>query len=194
MINNQEQRNKGYTLVETLVSIVIFSFLSVGVVNVFVSAMKTQTRILYNQELMEQSSYSLEYMGKLLRMVKKDVTGDCTGTANENYGVASDQITFLVYDTKEGEYMCRRFSLADGVISESKSTDETAENLATASEITSSKVNVTELIFNVIGDSEDDAQPKTTILIRMEPTSQSLSENLGIVVQTSISQRQLDIN
>jgi prepilin-type N-terminal cleavage/methylation domain-containing protein len=194
MINNQEQRNKGYTLVETLVSIVIFSFLSVGVVNVFVSAMKTQTRILYNQELMEQSSYSLEYMGKLLRMVKKDVTGDCTGTANENYGVASDQITFLVYDTKEGEYMCRRFSLADGVISESKSTDETAENLATASEITSSKVNVTELIFNVIGDGEDDAQPKTTILIRMEPTSQSLSENLGIVVQTSISQRQLDIN
>lgn len=193
-MNNQSQRKNGYTLVETLVSIAIFSLLSVGIINIFTSILKTQTRILQDQEVMDQSNYSLEYMGKILRMAKKDLTGDCTGEANTSYGISSNQVTFLAYDTKAEEYRCRRFSFASDSINESKSSDETSDNLSTAEAITSSKVKITALTFAVTGDGVDTIQPKVTIMIEMEPTSQILSADVNIIVQTSISQRQLDIN
>ena len=180
-------------MIETLVSIVLFGFISVILVNIFVSSIKSQTRILQNQELMEQSSYSLEYMGKLLRMAKKDESGDCTGTVGANYGVGIDSITFLAYDSKEEEYRCRQFLLESEAIKEKRSSDETAANLGSALAITSSKVRVAGVTFGVTGDSGSDTiQPKVTIAINMES---DISVNPPkIFIQTSVSQRQLEIN
>lgn len=189
----RDKNKKGFTMVETLVSIGMFGFISIALINIFVSAIKSQSRILQNQELMEQSSYALEYMGKIIRMAKKDVAGGCTGTANANYGVGANSIAFLAYDTNAGEYRCRQFLLESDAIEEKKSTDESSGNFGTALAITSSKVKVNDLTLAVTGDGVDTIQPKTTIMIKMQ-SNISTAEAPNITIQTSVSQRQLDIN
>lgn len=187
------EKSKAFTMVETLVSICLFGFISVVLINVFVMAIKAQSRILQNQELMDQSTYALEYMGKILRVAQKDLTGDCTGTAGESYGTAiADSITFVAYDTAEEEYRCRQFILDGTVIKERRSSDETSANLGTAQEMTSSKVKVEGLTFAVTGDASGDSiQPKVTIMIKMES---NVSPNPPqITIQTSVSKRELDI-
>jgi hypothetical protein len=190
---NKNNNLKSFTMVETLVSIALFGFISVILVNIFLSSIKTQARILQSQELMDQSSYTLEYMGKLLRMAKKDTGGSCAGRAGANYGVGTDSITFLAYDTKEEEYRCRQFLLEDDVIKEKRSSDGSSANLGSAQAITSSKVKVEGVTFAVTGDGVSDAiQPKVTVMIDMES---DISVNPPeIFIQTSVSQRQLDID
>ena len=198
MIIKKRQSNKAFTLVETLVSVAIFSLLSVGIVNVFVSALKTQSRILQSQLLMEQGNYVLDYMTKAIRMAKKDTVGGCV-TINENYAVGSSpaSITFLSYDTKAAEYRCRRFILSGDAIMEQRSSDATSASLSSAVAITSSKVKITNLSINVRGDvtspADDLEQPLTTIMVVMEPSSQLMSASMKVTVQTSVSERQLDI-
>jgi len=187
------KNKKGFTMVETLVSIGMFGFISIALINIFVSAVKSQSRILQNQELMEQSSYALEYMGKIIRMAKKDAAGNCTGTVDANYGVGADSIAFLAYDTNAEEYRCRQFLLESNVIEEKKSTDESSANLGTAVAITSSKVKVNGLTLAVTGDGSDTIQPKVTIMIKMQ-SNVSVADAPSITIQTSVSQRQLDIN
>jgi prepilin-type N-terminal cleavage/methylation domain-containing protein len=191
MINNN-QKLKGFTLVETLVSLLIFGFVSVILVNIFVSVLNSQKRILQNQELMSSSSYALEYMSKIIRMAENDEDGYCTGTAGKNYALGTSSITFLAYDIKSLSYKCTQFLLNGTAIEEKKSTDEDVDNLQPAQTITSSSVEVDDLTFGLTGDGTDTLQPKVTIMIKMESTS--LASNApSIIIQTSVSQRKLDI-
>jgi len=189
---NKIKNSKAFTMVETIVSIALFGFISIVLVNVFVSAIKGQTRILQNQELMDQSTYVLEYMAKILRMAQNDTAGVCTGIAGANYGIGSDSINFIAYDSIEGEYRCRQFILENNVIKEKRSTDESAANLGTSQAMTSSKVRVEGLTFGVTGNVVGDlVQPKVTVMVKME-SNVSLNPP-EIIIQTSVSQRSLDI-
>jgi prepilin-type N-terminal cleavage/methylation domain-containing protein len=184
---------KGFTLVETLVSLFIFGMMSVALVNIFVSGTNTQGRILKNQELMNQSSYALERMSKAIRMATVDATGDCVGTAGENYGLGSNAIYFLSFDSKLNDYLCREFLLEDNVIKERRSADTTRASLATAQDLTATSVKVDDLTFNVTGDTVGDLyQPRVTIMVKMESNS-TLLDGPYMTVQTSVSQRRLDI-
>lgn len=195
---NINQKSKGFTLVETLVSLLIFGFVSIIMVNIFVSVLNSQRRILQNQELMNSSSYALEYMARAIRMAEKDVNGYCTGTPGKNYlpGASDASISFLAYDAKTSTYKCTQFLLEGAAVKERKSTTESIDNLQAAQPITSSSVNVSGLTFAVTGNAVPDSvppkQPKVTIMIKMSYNTTSANAP-GIVVQTSISQRKLDI-
>ncbi|HNY36103.1 MAG TPA: type II secretion system protein [Candidatus Pacearchaeota archaeon] len=193
MINNN-QKTKGFTLIEMLVSILIFGFISVLLVNIFTSVLDTQTRILQNQGLLNQSSYALEYMSKAIRMAEKDSDGSCIGAENagENYATGTDSISFLTYDTKTLTYKCLKFLLDNGAIEEIRSTDENPGT--TAVPITSSSVSVDDLTFNVSGDgsAEDMNQPRITIMIKMKALPLAMYSPV-LIVQTTISQRKLNI-
>lgn len=193
----KNQKTKGFTLVETLVSLFIFGMMSVALVNIFVSALNTQTRILQNQDLMNQASYSLEYMGKLIRMAERDETGACAPTG-ESYGVGgsypANSITFLAYDTKAAGYRCIQFLLEGNAIKEKRSTTASKDNFQTAQAITSASVYlITDgLYFFVNGDVVgDQRQPMVTILINMRYNA--LPAPPYLTMQTTISQRKLDI-
>ncbi|MFZ2390214.1 MAG: type II secretion system protein [Minisyncoccales bacterium] len=193
MINNN-QKIKGFTLVETLVALLIFGFVSVILVNIFVSVLNSQKRILQNQELMNQSSYTLEYMSKAIRMAEKDMTGTCSGAAGENFRVGTSpvSIAFLTYDIKDSSYKCVQFLIEDNAVKERRSTDESLP-VGTALPITSSAVSVDRLEFYVTGDVlGDNIQPKVTVMIKMKSLSSSTNAPM-VIVETTISQRKLDI-
>lgn len=193
--------NKGLTLVELLVSIAIFGVLIVGLIGMFVSAINAQESVLQNQEILNQGSYVMEYMDRSIRMALRDdgtasgsTPGGCTGTANNNYYYDSDEIRFLAYDTVAGAYKCKRFYIEGGIMKEQKSTD-TNSSFGTGVAITSSRVLVDSLVFNVSGDSYGTAQPKITILIDMKSNnSRRLNQIPSMIFQTTISQRNLNVS
>lgn len=198
MINNN-QKEKGFTMIEMLASLAIFGFVSVLLVNIFVSALSSQKRILQNQELMNQSSYTLEYMTKAIRMAERDMTGECIdvgdGDAGENYGIGTSPValTFLTYDIKASANKCIQFLFENNAIEERISTDDTSDNLGAPVSITSSSVSVERLEFYVTGDTVGDMiQPRVSVMIKMKALPAATNSPI-IIVETSVSQRKFDI-
>ncbi|MDD3292679.1 MAG: prepilin-type N-terminal cleavage/methylation domain-containing protein [Candidatus Pacebacteria bacterium] len=198
MIGNNKKLKKGLTLIELLVSMAIFSFLIVGLIGMFSSAVNAQQSVLQNQEILNQGSYVTEYMDRAIRMALRDdgtegTAGGCTGIANKNYNASSGSITFLAYDVADPGYKCKRFYLEDNVIMEQKSADTNADNLEEGVPITSSKVKVSAFNVFVYGDTPN-SQPIVTFVIDMESNSPRRLDPLPkMIFQTSISQRNLNV-
>lgn len=189
-------KKKGFTLIETLVAVSIFAVISMLLVNIFRASVNNQNRILENQQIMNESDYSLGYMSKAITMAQvDDIAGDCTGTTgHDNFGIGTNSITFLAHDSITNNYKCRRFILDTNAnaVEEQWSTDTTSANLQTEIPVTSSKVKIDKLTFVVTGDVTN-SQPKVTILISMEYNNSSSTSNPKINIQTSVSQRNLNI-
>ena len=191
--------NKGLTLVELLVSVAIFGILSVSLVGIFVSATNAQSSVLQNQEILNQTSYAMEYMDRSIRMALRDdatsANGGCTGTLNTNYGVGSDSIQFLTYDTVDAAYKCKRFYLDRGVLKEQESTTMFSADFQTGYEIMSPVIKFNSFVFNVSGDDYGIAQPIITITMDVQYNgSRRLDPIPGMILQTSISQRNLNVS
>lgn len=167
----------GFTLVEILVAVAVFSLIMGVASTVFVSAIKTQRRSLASQELLDQTSYAIEYMSRAVRMAKKDFDGSCTGLANLNYRKIDSRIIFENYDG-----FCQEFFLQDGRLKEDRA--------GTENYLTSPDLNI--VSFNIgpddSWDQDDNLQPRVTVSLDIEGKNQT-----KIKVQTTISQRNLDI-
>jgi len=165
--------NKGFTLIEMLVAIAIFVFTVASVSGVFVTALKAQRRSIAYQQLLDQSSYLMEYMSRSIRMAKKDISGSCTGTAKLNYEFSGQCLKLRNYKD-----LCQQFCL-DG----SRMKNEKGEYL------TSDSLNVSSFSVTLSGATQnDDIQPMTIISIDIQG-----KDDAAIKIQTSVSQRNLDV-
>jgi prepilin-type N-terminal cleavage/methylation domain-containing protein len=171
---------KGFSLVELLVSLAIFSIVLSAALTVFASNMRSQRKVLEQQEIIGEMSYAFERMSRALRMAKKDFTGSCIG-ANYNYLQTARGIKFLDY---RGD--CLEFYLdgADNRIKEVK-------NAGAAAALTSPNIRVTQFI---LGPSDswsqydlNSLQPAVTIFSAI-----TTRDGTKINFQTTISQRNLD--
>lgn len=176
--------NKGVSLIEMLAAVAIFAITVGAISGLFISAIRTQRRILATQELLDQTSYVLEYMGRALRMAKKDTSSVCLSTA-KNYENGIDWIRFLKFESATGTDVCYYFYLSGNRIYESKGG-------AAGISLTSEKLTVNFLKFVVSGDDlpTDTLQPRVTIFL--EILGRGTTERPKIQIQTSISQRPLD--
>ena len=165
--------NKGFTLVEMLVAILIFSIIIGAATGVFASAIKLQRYSLAHQQLLDQTSYAMEYMSRAIRMAQKD-DGSCFGTSNYN---TSSGIGFKAYDGQ-----CWKFFLENGQLKISKND--------TPYELTSENFNVNSFDVTVSGD-ESDKQPKVTIFMEIE--GQGAAPQPKLKIQTTVSQSNLNI-
>lgn len=184
--NNVTIKQKGVTLVEMLAAVAIFSITVGAISGLFISAIRAQRRVLATQELLDQTSYVLEYMGRALRMAKKDTSLVCL-SAEKNYENGIDWIKFLKFEYATGADVCYRFYLSGNRIYESKGG---AAGIA----LTSEKLTVNSLKFAISGDDlpTDILQPRVTIFLEIESTRITESPP-KIQIQTSISQRNLDM-
>lgn len=181
---------KGFTLIEIVVAMGIFTLLIGSLSSIFVQALQGQKKTLATQEVLEQTSYVLDYMSRAIRMAKKDITGGCTGIAKLNYSktasrVLSGQafegpgIKFLNYDG-----VCQEFfqDSGDFKLKESKAS-------ASPVDLTSGNLKINSFNINLYGEYQTDAiQPKVTLFLDIAGKNQS-----KIKVQTTVSQRNLDI-
>ncbi len=188
-MKNDMQKKKGFTLVELLVSVFIFSLIIGGVVNALLTSITLQQRIITDQKMFSEVSFALEYMGRTLRMAQKDVDGVCTGFNNHNYNLfdGGNTIRFLNYD---GE--CQEFSLIDDAVNERIADSSSSSDLPIFLPITSANVIVTEMEFSDAGSawySPATNQSKVAISLVVEPRIGDSEMRF----QTVISQRKLNL-
>lgn len=171
----------GFTLVELLVAVMIFSIAIAGILGVFNYTVKSQSKVLDSQEVLDQASYVMEYMSRSVRMAKKDEAGACI-TAGKNYDDPSgnsSSIKFWSYNEQ-----CQKFYLDGDRLKEEKG--------GIVNFLTSSNLNVNSIKFNIAGDGTDNEQPKVTVFLDIEKAG-AISGDAGIKIQTTVSQRNLDI-
>jgi len=175
-------QKKGFTLVELLVAMAVFSIIGAVIVGIFVSGIQAQKKALVAQELSSQVSYVIEYMGRAIRMAQKDSDGTCV-SADHNYYTILDG-TSIKFKNYEG--VCQKFySDGNGNLKEDKGIGA----LIITSSLTSG-ITVNSFKVSIAGDGIElvtQKQSRVTISLGVSKTGVSAK------VQTAISQRNLDI-
>jgi len=187
---------KAFTLIEVIVSVAIFSMAITIASGIFVATIQAQRASLANQELLDQTSYLIEYMSRAIRMAQKDMSGACLTNAGSknNYetNASSNRIRFVSYNA-----LCQEFFLdiTDATIKQRKSTNNTALNFADPLPLTSDNLQVTsfKLGSSATWDQDDNDQPRVSMLLEIQGTGGKPEARPAIRIQTSISQRNIDI-
>ncbi len=175
-------QNKGFTLVELLVSISVFSLIVSAMSGAFISTIRAQRKSVAFQQLLEQTSYVEEYMSRSIRMGKKDISGACI-SAKSNYEITRDDkgIKFLNYNKD-----CQEFYVSDSQLWENKNGVDLA--------LTSSNLIVESINIELSGNSQaDNFQPRVTIFLKVKGAGSKPEEQPEIKIQTTISQRNPDV-
>ena len=179
-------KNKGFTLIEMMVTVLIFSIIIGVTIGVFISAIRMQRYSLTYQQLLGQTSYAIEYMSRMIRMARKNTAGICPGMdANMNYQVTDGEthIKFVNYEEDD----CLEF-FWDATQKQLK-VDRIGytEPLLLISE----DLEVSSLNFYLSGESDADLlQPRVTIFMKVQ--GRGSGPQPKIEIQTTVSQRNLD--
>lgn len=185
MINSSRQREKGFTIIEIVVAVSVFSIIVMIIFGLAIAAIKEQRRHYVSQDAFGQLGYALEYMSRTVRMAQKDLNGTCIG-AKENYQLthAGKGIKFINF---EGE--CQEFFLdsLDNSLKEVRAANPT-------SSLTSDTIEVIDFTVRLQNESQlDTKQPIVTLLIKVKGKGGEVEERFEATIQTSLSQRNLDI-
>jgi prepilin-type N-terminal cleavage/methylation domain-containing protein len=186
--HNNNNNNRGLTLIEMLVAVAIFISLITITLTIFVSGLRAQRKNLAYQQLLDQTSYLMEYMSRAIRMARKDMSGDCTGGEKLNYALSTETVNgserkCLKFINYRGE--CQQFCLEEGRIKEIKKVNG---NYFSENYLTGPALKVKSFEITLKGETQDDEfQPLVFIFLDIEG-----KEGSKIQIQTSISQRNLD--
>jgi len=194
----QFQKRKGMSLVELVVVLAIFIVIITAASGLFLDIAQNQRKILEQQELSNQVSYTLEYFSRLARTTLRDATGSCLIDANGTHYPGYDYL-LTHYDASSQFYKGIKLISSDGVCHEFYATDDgvfketkgggTAQNLLSGA----FKVNYVRFVINgnkaLQGASVNDtAQPRITVV--MDVLTQDKHETMA---QATISQRNLNL-
>jgi prepilin-type N-terminal cleavage/methylation domain-containing protein len=194
IINYAFPQNRGFTLIEMMVAVAIFFIVFVGIIGIFVSAIRVQRYSLASQYLLDQASYTVDYMSRMLRMAKKGLTltGECLDDSPYNYFVplSGNAIKFQKPNAREvGGVVCKEIYLdADTHQLMDREIGRTPDEELP---LTSSKIKVTKFSVEHPNETQGSNQPMLTISLEME--SVGLNPAPKIKIQTTISQRDLNI-
>lgn len=166
---------KGFTLVEMLVSVAIFTIVMVIALGALLAMTESDRRAQTLKTITNNLNFSLDAMSRSLR----------TGTTHSLTG--SSQITFLAADGLTTSY-CR----GSGMSCSPTGTTILRSTGAGYSPIISPEVVVTALTFILVGSPlGDNIQPKVTILLRGY-VQVSATQKSAFDLQTTVTQRLYD--
>ncbi len=89
-----------------VVAVAVFSLLVGASSGIFISSLRSQRQSLATDDLLNQTSYLMEYMSRAVRMAEKDLSGVCTGTLKLNYAFQNQCLKFRNY-----QGTCQQFCL-----------------------------------------------------------------------------------
>ncbi|HDL74965.1 MAG TPA: type II secretion system protein [bacterium] len=178
----------GFTLIEILVAMFVFSLITGAVVGVFVSGIKGQRKVLSTRDVLDQTSYFMEYMSRAIRMARKEENAPtCLSSNGLNY-----EITRLGKGIKFNNYedpsLCQEFFWDDTVnrLKELKDGDEYY--------LTSKRLKINSFNIVLSGENQtDNFQPRVTIFLDIQGAGSKPELQSRLRIQTSISQRNIDV-
>ena len=195
---------RGYTLIEVMVAVGIFTIVIAAPTGFLVSSIKGQQKALASQEVLDETSYALEYISRSLRMAKKEL--NCTGKLEPTTCACLKSVGYGTnYElTREGrgikftnyQNQCQEFFLDinDNRLKGAKDGGE-------AIPLTSDDLEIVSFMVNIIGERQttldgyiDNKQPKITLFLEVKGIESARPElQPKIQIQTTISQRNLDV-
>ncbi len=186
------KRNKsggGFTLIEMLVAMAIFSTVMGIITGIFITGIRQQKMALDSQIVLDQTSYTLEYMSRALRFAKKQLDGDPVCLSGSDLNVETTRggsgIKFINHLQDDD---CQEFFLENNQIKYRRKIGQPEEN---SLPLTSVKLEVASFKFDLAGEWQtDDLQPRITIFSEIKSAGASGQSQK---IQTSISQRNLDV-
>lgn len=186
MVKNFSQSGAGFTLIELLVAMTLFVIFIALASQVFLSGVLGQRNILGFEQIFEQSSYSMEYMNRSLRMAKKETDAlACLSTNGRDFELThSGQGIKFINSRSE----CQEFYL-------DASSKRLKENKAgQLQDLTGAGAEVVDFNIYIIGEGQTDGlQPRATIFLKIASKAQGGATSLSLSLQTTVSQRKLDI-
>lgn len=171
-VTQNQKPNTGFSLFETLVTILLFSLIFMIVSGAFVMSLSIQRRAFNLQAIEENINFALEAMTKEIRVSSRMITVDTPNCAIPTTSLEFDHpVSGRIIYSLNGTAIQRS---DDGIVNN----------------ITSNTTEVTRLNFCVSGSTVDDRQqPRITIIASVRSTK--LAQRTTIEVQTTLSQRLL---
>lgn len=174
---------RGFTLIEILVASTIFAIAVSSISALFVASLRGQRNIFAHQILADNVRSAFEQMSRQIRMAQRDEAGTCTGTAKSTYSAGGTSIQFIDHRGN-----CLAYQLLG---TKMQARPNTAQPFL---DLTSNDIKVTRLNFVVNGRLVTDAkQPKVTIIAEAEAVGQADGSAPRIILQTTISARNIDV-
>ena len=172
-----------------LVAMLIFSLVVGAAISLFISGIQGQIKTLATQRLLDQTSYTLEYMSRTLRMALKEGQQgvgqlDCLTQDGLNYEIVNSRLRFINHLENDD---CQEFFLDGTRLKQRKAGEELF--------LTSDNFEIISLQFNLIGELQppDTNQPKVTFALRIRGKGRAFETVPEFNIQTTISQRNLDV-
>jgi type II secretory pathway pseudopilin PulG len=180
-------KKEGFTLIEMMVAMVIFITLIGVITGLFITGIRQQKNIMAFQNVLDQTSYVVEYMSRNLRLAKKEISaGSCLSQTGLNFEVTRGGSALKFINHLQGDD-CQEFFLENNQIQYWRQSTNNSLPL------TSNKLEVVSLKFNLTGESQaDDLQPLVTVFLEIKSES-SPGQSQKIKIQASVSQRNLDV-
>ena len=190
---------QGYTLIELMVSIAIFSLIVAGPTGLFISALRNQNKAMALREIIDSSSNILEYISRSLRMAQKELNAPlCLSNHGLNYQQTNSRtLGGEVYSGSGIKFInhlgeCQEFFLDQTDGHSTKNQLMSSKDGGLPMPITSNNLIVNKFEFQLSGEDQDDIlQPRVTMLL--EISDDSATGLPKITVQTTVSQRNLDV-
>ena len=201
--------SKGFTLIELIVVLAVFLVIIGVALTIFISIVSHQRRILAQQELLNQASYFIEYVGKGLRMAVKDDAGTCIAADSvyqlEDYNEDKGIWTGIKFINASDNNVCKEFRL-EFIDSYNESLGYILKEISAtgySTNITSTNLKINSLSFSLNGvapsqDNDhvpiagDNSQPRVTIFLDIQ--AQGDTNQPSTKVQITVSQRNINPN
>lgn len=175
--------SKGFTLIEIVVAVALFSILLGVVTSLLFVALSSQRQSITIQELVSQSSTVAEYMTRAIRQAQKETDQECLPSEGLNYEIthSGSGVKFV-----NAQNQCQEFFLESQRLKEVKGAQTTF--------LSPDDVQIISLNFFARGESQADAlQPRLSFFIDMQGKNDKPGTKTRFQLQSTISQRAYDI-
>lgn len=173
-------KQSGFSLIELLVAALIFTFVVMGVSQLFSSALNIQRRASGFQRIQENALFVLESIARAVRVSAVTSGTDCGSGIDDADTLVIDHpvygtVTYTYLKTTGGRGYLTRF----------------AEDIGEEETITTEDIDVTKFAFCVIGAGPDDQQARITIPMTLRAVAAQPNAQVEVSTQTTIVSRDL---
>ena len=176
-MKQKNKTKKGFTLIETLIAVLIFSLLMVIIAGVFANLLKNYAQAKKTQRNVENAQYAMNLMAKTIR------TSDIP--------TASGTITtFGVFDYSQGKCIQYKYIASNKKIQVATTSDVATNLSGCVSFVSIPAAAYSDLAINII-DAKIDATPTTGTTLGKATISLQVQDGTSTIpIQMSVSLRQ----
>lgn len=187
-LSSTKHKISGFTLLEMMVSIGIFSVVIISAIAVLISISRAQEKASIIQNIQDNVRYTVEFMSKEMRQGKEYNPGNCGAILDAGSGV--QRCSKIQFTSSLGASVW--YCFADGAVKRLEDAADSCE--ADGVPVTAPDFTVSYFDLYVAGAAAGsaDGQPRVTIVLAGKSNSPQAALETNFKIQTTVTQRVRD--